>query len=56
MKSEGKELKEAILYFGCRKQDSDYIYKSDINTWKQSGIITELKEAFSRETANKVYV
>lgn len=54
--AQGKTLPESTLIFGCRKSDSDYIYKSDMAKWKESGVITHLYEAFSREQENKVYV
>jgi sulfite reductase alpha subunit-like flavoprotein len=41
--------REVHLYFGCRKRDSDYIYKEDIMKFKEEGFITHLHEAFSRE-------
>jgi len=31
LKRDGKELGEAFLFFGCRKSDSDYIYKEEIS-------------------------
>lgn len=47
---------EAHLYFGCRKSDSDYIYRDQLRAWKDSGVLTTLREAFSRESQDKVYV
>ena len=54
--TQGKTLAPATLYFGCRKRDSDYIYRDDMKKWSDSGVLSTLKEAFSRETENKIYV
>ena len=29
-KSKGEELGEALMYFGCREKDSDYIYRDEM--------------------------
>ena len=50
------ELGRAILYFGCKEREHDYIYKSEIAEFKAKGYITDLHEAFSREQEEKVYV
>ncbi len=42
-------LAPAHLFFGCRKSDSDYIYKEDIQGYKTSGVIDNLFVALSRE-------
>eukprot|EP00347_Sterkiella_histriomuscorum_P023964 403332775 len=42
-------LAEAYLFFGCRKSTSDFIYKEDIDNYKQQGIITDSLIALSRE-------
>lgn len=58
LKSQDKscELGQAHLYFGCKNQNDDYIYKKEIADFKKNGTITHLHEAFSREQENKVYV
>ena len=45
------------MFFGCRKSDSDYIYKEEIEEYHKSGVLTKAHLAFSREQgAQKVYV
>ena len=46
----------AALYFGCRNDD-DYIFKDELEAWRESGVLTSLRVAFSRKAdAAKVYV
>jgi len=53
----GKDVGKTILYFGCRKEQEDFIYGNELKTWHNEGILTELNVAFSRETPDKkVYV
>ena len=55
----GCNLGPAILVFGCRSKDEDYIYKSDLEGYLKDGVISHLLVAFSREkggTEEKVYV
>eukprot|EP01087_Luapelamoeba_hula_P014584 TRINITY_DN429_c0_g1_i1.p1 TRINITY_DN429_c0_g1~~TRINITY_DN429_c0_g1_i1.p1 ORF type:complete len:673 (+),score=162.12 TRINITY_DN429_c0_g1_i1:70-2088(+) len=44
-----------LFYFGCRKKDLDYLYKDELETWEKDGKV-QLRTAFSREQAEKVYV
>lgn len=46
----------AALYFGCRNRAHDFIYEEEMNVAAESGALTKLKVAFSRETAKKDYV
>jgi NADPH-ferrihemoprotein reductase len=46
---QGKDLGEAYLYFGCRKSDSDYIYKEEMEEQLKDNIVSDLRLAFSRE-------
>ena len=50
----GTTVGEAMLFFGCRRSDVDFIYKDEILAWAESGVITDLVTAFSREGPNKV--
>ena len=44
-----KTYGDITLYFGCRKKDSDYIYKEELEHYHKTGIINKLYVAFSRE-------
>jgi sulfite reductase (NADPH) flavoprotein alpha-component len=44
------------LLFGDRNKDHDYIYQDEIETMKESGLLTKLDLAFSRDQDRKVYV
>lgn len=46
----------SILYFGCKNREMDYIYEDELMAFKESGVLTSLHLAFSRETTKKVYV
>ena len=46
----------ALLYFGCRKQEEDYLYEADWPGLAEAGALTKLRVAFSRAQASKVYV
>jgi len=44
------------LFFGCRHPEKDYIYRTDLEEMVANGVLNKLVAAFSRETAEKVYV
>ena len=53
---QGNELGDCHFYFGCRKASEDYIYQELMERCKEKGVITNLRVAFSRDQAEKVYV
>jgi sulfite reductase (NADPH) flavoprotein alpha-component len=44
------------LFFGDQKQACDFLYRSQLEAWKESGLLTRLDLAFSRDGDEKVYV
>ncbi|MEW9919236.1 bifunctional cytochrome P450/NADPH--P450 reductase [Marimonas sp. MJW-29] len=55
LKADGKDLGEAMLFFGCRHPDQDYIYRDELEGFAKDGLC-DLKVAFSRQEKSKVYV
>jgi cytochrome P450/NADPH-cytochrome P450 reductase len=47
---------QAVLYFGCRRPEEDFLYREDLEVAKQDGTLSRLEVAFSRATQDKVYV
>lgn len=45
--SRGEPLGEAVLFFGCRDPEQDFIYEDELTRWADEGIVT-LHVAFSR--------
>ncbi|WFU38644.1 cytochrome P450 [Bradyrhizobium sp. CB82] len=54
-KAKGAGLERAMLFFGCRHPDQDYLYRDELQALEASGI-TELFTAFSRADGPKTYV
>ena len=44
------------LYFGCKHSAVDFIYKEELQAFKNEGVLSHFYTAFSREQQNKVYV
>ena len=49
-------LGEAHLFFGCRSQDHDFIYREELEAFERNGALSSLRVAFSRQGPSKVYV
>lgn len=44
------------LFFGCKHEQMDYIYREEIEAFQAKNILTGLFTAFSRDSQRKVYV
>lgn len=44
---DGRQLGPALLFFGCRHPEKDYLYRSEFEEWEKDGIV-ELIPCFSR--------
>ncbi|HEV2740201.1 MAG TPA: cytochrome P450 [Candidatus Elarobacter sp.] len=55
LKRDGKALGRAMLFFGCRHPDRDYLYREELERWSADGVV-ELHVAFSRLGEAKRYV
>ena len=47
LQAAGAALGPALLFFGCRHPQQDYIYEEDLSAWAASGVV-QLCTAFSR--------
>ncbi|KAM6444430.1 methionine synthase reductase [Rhynochetos jubatus] len=45
------EFGETWLFFGCRHQDRDYLFKDELRCFLENGTLTHLKVCFSRDSA-----
>lgn len=44
------------LFFGNRRRDEDFYYQTEIERWREMGLLQELSLAWSREGTRKLYV
>jgi cytochrome P450/NADPH-cytochrome P450 reductase len=54
-KAKGETLGAAMLFFGCRHPDQDFLYADELKAFADQGIV-ELHVAFSRASETKTYV
>lgn len=50
------EVAPALLYFGCRHPDQDFLYQKELEEFDRDGTLTDLHVAFSRLNKEKTYV
>lgn len=55
IKEAGADLGPAMLFFGCRDPEQDYLYRDELEAAASDGLI-ELHTAFSRSGPERVYV
>jgi cytochrome P450/NADPH-cytochrome P450 reductase len=55
LKTKGATLGPAMLFFGCRHPEQDYLYADELKAFAADGI-AELHTAFSRGEGPKIYV
>lgn len=44
------------LFFGAQHFTTDFLYQTEIQSWHQSGLLTNISLAFSRDQEEKIYV
>ncbi|WP_040209286.1 assimilatory sulfite reductase (NADPH) flavoprotein subunit [Neobacillus jeddahensis] len=52
----GKQVGKSWLFFGDQHFVTDFLYQIEWQKWLKNGILTKMDVAFSRDTAEKVYV
>ena len=55
IRDDGGDLGPAVLFFGCRHPDQDFIYRDELEAMAGKGLMT-LHTAFSRLDGHKTYV
>ncbi|MGI9357184.1 MAG: bifunctional cytochrome P450/NADPH--P450 reductase [Rhizobiaceae bacterium] len=55
LKADSKTLGPAMLFFGCRHPEQDFIYEDELKAFEKDGI-ADLHVAFSRKERKRVYV
>lgn len=53
-RSQGSQLGQCVLYFGCRRCDQDFLYGQQLQQWADQGLLT-LYTAFSRQQVSVSY-
>jgi sulfite reductase (NADPH) flavoprotein alpha-component len=56
LKNRGEEIGNSWLFFGDRHYATDFLFKEELLEFKNSGVMTNLDLAFSRDQEQKVYV
>ena len=51
-----QQLGPALLFFGCRRPQHDFIYEDELRGFEAAGTLSRLEVVFSRHGAAKDYV
>lgn len=51
MRATGRQVGEALLYFGTNDPDVDYLYRDELNAWEAMGVVS-LRPVFSAQPRN----
>lgn len=51
----GKKVGPVVIYYGARKEATEYIYKEELQSYEAIGVL-KMHTAFSRDQARKIYV
>ena len=52
----GEQVGPAVLYFGCRRAEEDFLYREELEAAQRDGTLSRLEVAFSRAGPEKEYV
>ena len=55
-RAKAKEAGKAWLFFGERQEAFDFLYRDELETWRDNGTLDRLDLAFSRDGPSKIYV
>jgi sulfite reductase (NADPH) flavoprotein alpha-component len=44
------------LFFGAQHEATDFLYRDEMEAWRDKGLLTRLSTAFSRDQSQKIYV
>ncbi|CAD8077780.1 unnamed protein product [Paramecium primaurelia] len=56
LQNQAQKQNEYILYFGCKHENGDFIYKDQLREFQRRKIIDKFYTAFSRDQEKKIYV
>lgn len=56
VKQSGTAVGDMSLYFGSRHRAMEYLYGEELDAYHQDGLLTDLRLAFSRDQAKKIYI
>lgn len=47
IRASGREVGQAVLYYGCHSRESDALYDQELGKWEQEGVVS-VRHTFSR--------